>query len=189
VASGGQVVEVLLVDEHGAVCGRQPVAALARLGSRIVDGQEPGNGLLLEPLAHVTLGRAGADGELPWRRVAAVGERPVEAEPGAYVDGSNLLRGDHGRKQALDEGVVLCGFGRRDRRRGAQRSASFASCLSNGTRFRRRSLRSAGRLDVLVHVEDVVGVVLPLQLREPVVVLSVARADAFSFRRLRNGAS
>jgi hypothetical protein len=85
------------------VRGREPVAALARLGLRVVDAQEPRDGLLLQPLAHVALGGAGALGQLTRSRIAAVGERVVEAEPAPEVDGGDLERGDRGHEQALDQ--------------------------------------------------------------------------------------
>ena len=85
--------------------GGQAVAAIAGLGVGVVDGQEAGDGLLFEPLVHVALGRGRAGGELARCRVAAGGERAVEAERAPEVDGRDLQAVDGGREDALDEGL------------------------------------------------------------------------------------
>jgi hypothetical protein len=105
------VVKVLLVDEDGAVGGGQPVAALAGPGVRVVDRQKPSHGLLLEPLAHVTLGGAGAPGEVGRRCIPTISECAVEAELAPDVDGCDLQRVDRGREQALHEHIGLLGRG------------------------------------------------------------------------------
>jgi hypothetical protein len=62
------------------------VTALAWLAFGIVHREEPGYGLLLEPLPHVALIGSGAHREFGGRRTPVVGERTVEAEPAADVN-------------------------------------------------------------------------------------------------------
>jgi hypothetical protein len=94
------------------VGGGQAVAARGGVHVRVVGGQEAGDGLLLEPLAHVALGGAGAGGEFTRRRIPAVGECTVEAEPTTEVDRRDLQGVDGGGEQALHQRV-----GRDTRRR------------------------------------------------------------------------
>jgi hypothetical protein len=61
--------------------------------------------LLLEPLAHVALVGAGARRQLRRGRRALVGERAVEAELAADVDGGDLERADRRLEEALDKRV------------------------------------------------------------------------------------
>ncbi len=71
----------------------------------MVDAQEASDGLLLEPLAHVALSRAGTSSQLARRRVALVGEGAVEAEPAAEMDRCDLEGVDHGSEHPLDERI------------------------------------------------------------------------------------
>ena len=94
--------------EHAGVVGGQRAAARRRVD----DLEEAGDGLLLEPLAGVARGDAGAVGELVRRERAVALERAVEAELDAEVDGEQLERAERGAEQALGEGVgAICGFG------------------------------------------------------------------------------
>jgi hypothetical protein len=99
----GEVVQILLIAEDGAVGGGEPEAALAGIGPRVIGGHEARDGLLLEPLAHIPLGGAGACSQLARRQLRSVGESAVEAKPVTDVDGCDLERVDRGREQALDE--------------------------------------------------------------------------------------
>jgi hypothetical protein len=87
------------------VLGGQAVAACVGVGVGVGDGQEPGHSLLLEPLPDVALGRAGAGRQLARGCVTLFGERSVEAEASADVDGSNLQAVDGGGERPLDERV------------------------------------------------------------------------------------
>lgn len=109
----GEVVEVLLVDEHGPMGAGQPVEALLGRRIRVLDAQEAGDRLLFEPFAHVALGGAGAASQLDGRGVAVVGEGPIEAEPAAQMDRSYLEGADHRSEEPLDERIG----GARGRRR------------------------------------------------------------------------
>lgn len=53
VAQWGQVIEVLLISEDRTMGDGKLVTALASLALGIVHREEPGYGLLLEPLPHV----------------------------------------------------------------------------------------------------------------------------------------
>ena len=97
------------VDEDLLVARRQRVAASLGVGGRVVDVDERGDGLLLEPLARVARGDAGRGGELGGGQRTALGQRPVEAELGAEVDRQQVERAERGLEQASDEGVAALG--------------------------------------------------------------------------------
>jgi hypothetical protein len=100
-----QVVQVGLVDEHRAVGLGQRVAARRRVRIWVVDGQEAGYSLLLEPLADVPLCGSGPGGQLGRCGGRALGERPVETKAAAEMYRRHL-HGAHDRaEQAFDEGV------------------------------------------------------------------------------------
>ena len=101
----GEVAEALLVDEDRVVSVRQGVAARAGVGRRVVDVEEAGHGLLLEPFAHIALRGTGPRCEVGRCRSAALSQRAVEAEPSAHVDRRDLQRVDRRIEQAVDERV------------------------------------------------------------------------------------
>ena len=97
----------VLLDQHLGVPGRKRVAPLAGRRGRVVDLEDPGNRLLLQPLARVALGRAGRLGEPGGGEAVALAERPVVAEAVAQVDGHELVGAEGGSEEALGEGVAL----------------------------------------------------------------------------------
>src|SRR5262249_61152475 len=109
---GGGVVGAVPLHDPRPGGGGQAIGVRGGVHIGVVDGQEAGDGLLLEPLAHVALGGAGAGGELTGRRLPAVGECLVEAEPTTEVDRRDLQGVDGGGEQALHQRV-----GRDTRRR------------------------------------------------------------------------
>ena len=124
-AIGGDVQEAVGVEEPLAVPLGQGEPALGRGRAGVVDREEPGHGLLLEPLASVALVDAGARGELGAGLRPALVERPVQAEPVADVDAGQLHRGEQRAEHALGERLA----GLRDRcLGGAHRSSSSSSC-------------------------------------------------------------
>ena len=109
---------VVGIEQHPCVLGVERVAPPpARL--RTVDVEQAGDGLLLEPLAGVARRDARPVGELGGRQRPVLGERGVEAELGAEVDGEQLERADGGAEQALGKGVgtIAGGEGHCDLRR------------------------------------------------------------------------
>ena len=101
----GDVRGVVGVDERARVLGRQVEAPLAAL----LDVEQPGDGLLLEPLAGVARRDAGVVGELGGGERAVALERAVEAELRAEVDGEQLERAEGGAEEALGELVGSVG--------------------------------------------------------------------------------
>jgi hypothetical protein len=93
--------------EHARVLGGESVAAHFGGGAGIVDLEEAGDGLLLEPLVRVAWRDAGGAGQLVRGPRAVLDQGSVEAELGAEVDGEQLERAERGAEQALGEGV--CG--------------------------------------------------------------------------------
>ena len=94
------------VGEHVRVLGREPEAPRVGGRVRVVDLEEAGDRLLLEPLARVALVDPGRRGELGRRERVGVAQRPVEAEPPAEVDAEELQRADRALEEALDERVA-----------------------------------------------------------------------------------
>src|SRR5207248_2811985 len=86
-----------------------------RLGLGVVDLEQAADGVVLEPLPDVALVGAGAGGQLRGGGRAAVGERPVQAEPLAQVDGVELQRAHGVLEQPLGQGggtvALLCPAG------------------------------------------------------------------------------
>ena len=107
----GDVVEAVLVEERLVVSRgeQQALLAVGRLG----DVEDPARGLLLEPLARVSLVDPGRHCELVGRQRAALRERAVQPEPVAQIHAAEIERTDHGSEEPFDEGVAL--FRRRDR--------------------------------------------------------------------------
>jgi hypothetical protein len=85
------------------VCGRQPVTALKRARSRIVNLDEPARGVVLQPLAHVPLDGSGTHRQLRRRYRITVIHRPVEAEPLAEIDGEQLQRAERVTEEPVGE--------------------------------------------------------------------------------------
>jgi hypothetical protein len=82
VREGRHVREVLAVDQHRGVVGGERVQALLRCGTGVLDVDQTGHGLLLEPLARVAGVDPGVPRKLAARHRAVLVERPVEAELG-----------------------------------------------------------------------------------------------------------
>jgi hypothetical protein len=116
-------VEARLVKQRLVVPGRERIPPPSRLGRGIVDLEDPGRSLLLQPLPDVPLIRPCALGELGRRRVA-VGQGAVEAEPAPEVDSEQIPRAERRLEEALDEGVTP--VGRRRHRQKLVRSRSRA---------------------------------------------------------------
>jgi hypothetical protein len=102
--------EVLAVGEHRRVLRGQPVAALVLGRGRVVDVEQPRDGLLLEPLARVAAADPGPLGQLGRGQPAVPGcERVVEPERRADVDREQLERVQRAAEEALDERVGAAG--------------------------------------------------------------------------------
>jgi hypothetical protein len=98
--------ERVAVDQHLGVPVRKPVATLLGPCVRVVDLEDPGDRLLLEPLARVALVGSGRGGELGRGGLASLGQRPVVAEAIAQVDGHQLVGAQGGAKEALGQGIA-----------------------------------------------------------------------------------
>ena len=72
----------------------------------ILDGEDPGRRLLLEPLARIPRVDPGRLRQLPGRRRAAVSERTVEAEPIAQVDAKEIEGRDRGLEEPLNKRIA-----------------------------------------------------------------------------------
>ena len=96
----------LRIGEHVCVLLREPEAPRLGGGVRVVDLEEAGNGLLLEPLARVALVDPGGRREPAGRQRPGVAQRAVEAEPPADVDAEELQRADRALEESLDERVA-----------------------------------------------------------------------------------
>jgi hypothetical protein len=79
------------------------------LGQLPDEERAPARRLLLQPLARVALVDARGLRELRGRERAFVGERPVELEDVAEIDGEQIERADRVHEQALDERVASFG--------------------------------------------------------------------------------
>jgi hypothetical protein len=95
--------KAVLVEQDLVVALREPVPPGLGLGRRVLDLEDPGYGLLLEPLSSVPLVRAGGGRELARPQRAAVGERTVEAELAADVDAEEVEGAERGAEEPLDE--------------------------------------------------------------------------------------
>ncbi len=109
----GGVVEALLVEQDLVVAGGQREATLVRRRRRIVDLEDPGRGLLLQPLAGVALVDPGRFGQLLGGQRATLGDGRVEPEPMAQVEAAELEGRDRGVEEPLDERVAALGLGGR----------------------------------------------------------------------------
>jgi hypothetical protein len=84
----------------------QHVATDLRVGARIVDIDDAGDGLVLEPLAGVSHVDARTLGEVGRRRGPAIGERLVQTEALAEVDRLEVERPESGLEQASRQRVA-----------------------------------------------------------------------------------
>jgi hypothetical protein len=124
------VADVVGVGEHRHVRRRQPVAAGERVRPGVVDLQQPAGGVVLQPLPDVALDGAGPLGQLGRGRRAALGQRPVQPQPLAEVDGVQLQRPDRVLEQPLRQGRGgVAGTVRRCHGRGSYPLVAPASCL------------------------------------------------------------
>ncbi len=97
------------VGQHGGVGRGQGEAPLVGGRAGVVHGQDAAGGLVLEPLAGVALGAAGARRELARGGRAAVRQGAVPAEPVAEVDRLGQLGAEDRTEDALGEGVDVAG--------------------------------------------------------------------------------
>jgi hypothetical protein len=97
--------ERVAIDEHLGVAAGQPVAPRPGDGGRVVDVEDPRDRLLLEPLACIPLVRLRRLGKLRRRRTLQLGERAVQAEPVAEVDGEQLVGAERSAREPLRERV------------------------------------------------------------------------------------
>jgi hypothetical protein len=91
----GPVPGVVGIGEDRDVLRRQPVAAGQRASGRVVHLQQPAGRVMFQPFPHVPLRGAGPPGQLRRGRRAVHGERPVQPQPLAQIDGEQLQRPDH----------------------------------------------------------------------------------------------
>ena len=85
--------------------GREREAPLLLSDARVLDLQDAGRRLLLQPFARVPRVHAGVRGQIAGRERACFGQRAVQAQAVAQVDGEDVHR-SHGRvEQPLDERV------------------------------------------------------------------------------------
>ena len=98
-------VQARLVEQGLVVSGRERVPPPSRLCARIIDVEDSGRGLLLEPLADVPLVRACTLGELGRRRVA-FGQGAVQAEPAPDVHREHVPGAEGRLEKAFDQGVA-----------------------------------------------------------------------------------
>ena len=98
---------------------REPIPPLLRGRPGVVDLEDVGRRLLLEPFARIALVDAATRREFARRRRPAVAQGPVQAEPVAHVDGDHVHHPDGRFEEATDErvGRPLGGRGAIDRGR------------------------------------------------------------------------
>jgi len=113
-------------------------APLLRGGVRVVDGDDAGDGLMLEPFAGVPLGGPGAGGEFPGGEWASRRQRAVVAETVAEVGGLDELGAPDRAEQAVGEliGRRLGGGGPLPVEGGAHRVLLVVSWVGAGRRTR-----------------------------------------------------
>ena len=129
-----QVGKGVAVDQDlGVACG-QPKAPLLGLGTRVVHLEDPGDGLLLQPLPGVALVRPRRARELGRRGLAAVRQGAVVAEPVAQVDGHELVGAERGPEEALGQRVPPGFLGLRGHHRSSvRRAADSGRCARRRT--------------------------------------------------------
>ena len=92
------------VGQDLGVGRRQPEPPRARPRLGIVDLQDPGGGLVLEPLAGVAFVDPGARRQVGGRHAFVPRHRPIQPEPIAEVDDERIEHPKTGVEQALGEG-------------------------------------------------------------------------------------
>jgi len=107
----------------------QPVAASPGVGGRVLDVQQPGHGLLLQPLAGVAGVEAGPLGQLGNGRRPLVPQGLVQVQPQAQPDTCQLERPDHALEQPVGQGVASPGLVRGRRAGGGHGPRSFVLSL------------------------------------------------------------
>ena len=94
------------VEQDLGVARGERVAAVARCGAVLDDVENPAHGLVLVPLAHVALVRAGGVRDLGRGARPGLGQRPVEAEAVAEVDDMEVVEAEAGLQEPAREGVA-----------------------------------------------------------------------------------
>ena len=87
------------VEERLRVRLREAEPTILGRGVDVVDLEDPGRRLLLEPLARISLVDTGAPGQVGRGRGAAIAQRPVEPELVAEVDGHDVEHPEAGGEQ------------------------------------------------------------------------------------------
>ena len=101
----GAVPHARWIEQDLVMAGRQGVAPLVGRRARIIDIEDAGDRLLLEPFAGVARRDPGAFGEGRCRGRPAIGERPVQPEALPEVDRLELERGRDGGEELGGEGL------------------------------------------------------------------------------------
>src|SRR4051794_19450423 len=101
----------VIVNENVGVCVRQREPSLGGGLGHVIDLDDAGDRLLLEPLLRIPLGDACASGEISWRYRSGAGQLLVQAEPDAKLDICEFHRRQAGHEQLprklLDLGLVV----------------------------------------------------------------------------------
>jgi hypothetical protein len=103
--------QTLRIDEHRLVALRQAKPPLGGGSVRVVNREEAGDGLLLQPLAGVAFARPGTSRELACGRGAALMQGSIEPELVANIDAEDLKGVDHRREYAAGD-LIGRGIGR-----------------------------------------------------------------------------
>ena len=93
---------------------REAELAFQRVGPGVIDLEDAGRRLLLEPLARIALVHAGRLGEAARRERPRVGQSAVEAEPVAEIDPEEVHSAERRLEEATHERVSPffdCGYG------------------------------------------------------------------------------
>jgi hypothetical protein len=106
----GDVVQARRIEQRLVVALGEPVAAGVSIRLQL---EQAARRLVLQPFPRVPLVDPRGVGELRSGKRAVVGERPVQTEDVAEVDGEEIERADRVHEQALDERVTsFRGIGR-----------------------------------------------------------------------------
>ena len=108
-------VEAQLVEQRLVVAGGEAEASFLRVRLGVVDLEDAGRGLLLEPLARIALVNAGGVREAARRERPRVGQRTVEAQPVAEIDPVEVHRAEGRLEEATHERVSVVLLRRRSR--------------------------------------------------------------------------
>ena len=99
-------VEAQLVEQGLVVAGGEAETAFHRVRLGVVNLEDAGRGLLLEPLPRIALVHAGGVREATRRERPRVGQRPVEAQPVAEIDAVEIHRAQGRLEEATHERVT-----------------------------------------------------------------------------------